>query len=170
VSLKKHLLFVLFVCQAFPLQVYVRCFAWMRYACVFPTHSTAHMNYITLGTAVIGADNNLHLILPEGIFPLAGTSGSSQVTSVLTPISQVHPNTVSVRQMYHPAAVIPLQRYRTTAPMLIPAPARKPSLASAFALSHSSPAAFAAPQAAVYTAVKVRRETGSFGWEPIIYF
>ncbi|TNN60163.1 putative exonuclease GOR [Liparis tanakae] len=118
-----------------------------------PVHH-AHMNYISLGTAVIGADNNLHLILPEGIFPLPGTSGSSHVTSVLTPISQVHPNTVSVRQMYHPAAAISLQRYRTTAPMLIPAPARKPSLASAFASSHSSPAAFAAPPAAVHTAVK----------------
>ncbi|XP_034396655.1 RNA exonuclease 1 homolog [Cyclopterus lumpus] len=114
----------------------------------------AHMNYISLGTAVIGADNNLHLILPEGIFPLPGTSSSSQVTSVLTPISQVHTSTLAVRQMYHPAAVMPLQRYRTTAPVLIPAPARKPSLASAFASSHSSPAAFAAPQAAVHTAVK----------------
>uniref|UniRef100_A0A8C2YVE0 Exonuclease domain-containing protein n=1 Tax=Cyclopterus lumpus TaxID=8103 RepID=A0A8C2YVE0_CYCLU len=112
------------------------------------------MNYISLGTAVIGADNNLHLILPEGIFPLPGTSSSSQVTSVLTPISQVHTSTLAVRQMYHPAAVMPLQRYRTTAPVLIPAPARKPSLASAFASSHSSPAAFAAPQAAVHTAVK----------------
>ncbi|XP_068422495.1 RNA exonuclease 1 homolog isoform X2 [Clinocottus analis] len=111
----------------------------------------AHMNYISLGTAVIGADNNLHLILPEGIFPLPVTSSSSQVTSVLTPIGQVHTGSVAMRQMYHPPAVMPLQRYRTTAPVLIPAPSRKPSMASACASSHSSPVAFAAPQAAVHT-------------------
>uniref|UniRef100_A0AAQ4RSK3 Exonuclease domain-containing protein n=1 Tax=Gasterosteus aculeatus aculeatus TaxID=481459 RepID=A0AAQ4RSK3_GASAC len=111
----------------------------------------AHMNYISLGTAVIGVDNNLHLILPEGLFPLPASSGSGHVTSVLTPISQVTTSAVAVRQMYHAPAVTPLQRYRTTAPVLIPAPARKPSLASAFA---SSPAASAAPQAAVHAAVK----------------
>ncbi|XP_031705348.1 RNA exonuclease 1 homolog isoform X2 [Anarrhichthys ocellatus] len=112
----------------------------------------AHMNYISLGTAVIGADNNLHLILPEGIFPLPITSTCSQVTSVLTPFSQVHTSSVAVRQMYHTPALTPLQRYRTTAPVLIPAPARKPSLTSA--LSHSSPAASTIPQAAVHTTVK----------------
>lgn len=151
-NLKQH--------KTFP-QAYVKCFAWMRYppyVCVFfvlffLSHSTAHMNYISLGTAVIGVDNNLHLILPEGLFPLPASSGSGHVTSVLTPISQVTTSAVAVRQMYHPPAVTPLQRYRTTAPVLIPAPARKPSLASAFA---SSPAASAAPQAAVHAAVKVR--------------
>ncbi|KAL6114778.1 uncharacterized protein ACO6RY_05461 [Pungitius sinensis] len=116
----------------------------------------AHVNYISLGTAVIGVDNNLHLILPEGIFPLpvSSSASSGQVASVLTPISHVTTSGVAVRQMYHGPAVTPLQRYRTTAPVLIPAPARKPSLASAFASSHSSPAASAAPQAAVHAAVK----------------
>ncbi|XP_037632608.1 RNA exonuclease 1 homolog isoform X3 [Sebastes umbrosus] len=113
------------------------------------------LNYISLRTAVIGADNNLHYILPEGMFPLPVTSSSSQVTSVLTPISQVHTSSVAVRQMYHPIAVTPVQRYRTTAPVLIPAPARKPSLTSAFASAHSSPAASSTtPQAAVHTPVK----------------
>lgn len=126
-------------------------------ACVFLFYSTVCMNYISLRTAVIGADNNLHYILPEGMFPLPVTSSSSQVTSVLTPISQVHTGSVAVRQMYHPIAVTPVQRYRTTAPVLIPAPARKPSLTSAFASAHSSPAASSTtPQAAVHTPVKVR--------------
>uniref|UniRef100_A0A8C9Y0M3 Zgc:152968 n=1 Tax=Sander lucioperca TaxID=283035 RepID=A0A8C9Y0M3_SANLU len=62
-----------------------------------------------------------------------------QVTSVLTPLSQVYTSTAAVRQMYHPPAVTPVQRYRTTAPVLIPAPARKPSLNSAFSSAHSSP-------------------------------
>ncbi|XP_029294914.1 RNA exonuclease 1 homolog isoform X2 [Cottoperca gobio] len=113
----------------------------------------AYMNYISLGTAVIGVGNNLHLILPEGTFPLPITS--SQVTSVLTPISQVHTGTVAVRQIYHPPSLTPLQRYRTTAPVLIPAPARKPSLTSAFAAVHSSTTASAAPQAAVHPTLKL---------------
>uniref|UniRef100_G3PL37 Exonuclease domain-containing protein n=1 Tax=Gasterosteus aculeatus aculeatus TaxID=481459 RepID=G3PL37_GASAC len=100
------------------------------YVCVFfvlffLSHSTAHMNYISLGTAVIGVDNNLHLILPEGLFPLPASSGSGHVTSVLTPISQVTTSAVAVRQMYHAPAVTPLQRYRTTAPVLIPCEAAK---------------------------------------------
>ncbi|XP_068576791.1 LOW QUALITY PROTEIN: RNA exonuclease 1 homolog [Cebidichthys violaceus] len=112
----------------------------------------AHMNYISLGTAVIGVDNNLHLILPEGLFPLPVTSASSQVASVLTPNqSGAHEHRRRETNVPCPAATPP-QRYRTTAPVLIPAPARKPSLT--FALSHSSPAASAAPQAAVHTAVK----------------
>lgn len=127
-------------------------------ACVFLSHSTAYINYIPLGTAVIEVGHNLHLILPEGAFPLPVTSTSSPVTSVLTPISQVHTSAVAVRQMYRPPAVTPVQRYRTTAPVLIPAPARKPSLTSAFASAHSSPATSATPQAAVHAAVKVRKQ------------
>ncbi|XP_035864920.1 RNA exonuclease 1 homolog isoform X3 [Sander lucioperca] len=114
----------------------------------------AYMNYVSLGTAVIGVGNNLHLILPEGTFPLPVTSGSSQVTSVLTPLSQVYTSTAAVRQMYHPPAVTPVQRYRTTAPVLIPAPARKPSLNSAFSSAHSSPAVSTTPLAAVHSTVK----------------
>ncbi|XP_044051335.1 RNA exonuclease 1 homolog isoform X3 [Siniperca chuatsi] len=113
----------------------------------------AYYNYIPLGPAVIEVGNNLHLILPEGTFPLPVTSSSSQVTSVLTPISQVHMNAVAVKQTYHSPAVTPVQRYRTTAPVLIPAPARKPSLTSAFALAHSNPAV-STPQAAVHATVK----------------
>ncbi|XP_049907406.1 RNA exonuclease 1 homolog isoform X3 [Epinephelus moara] len=114
----------------------------------------AYMNYISLGPAVIEVGNNLHLILPEGTYPLPVTSSSSQVTSVLTPVSQVQMSTGAVRQMYHPPALTPVQRYRTTAPVLIPAPTRKPSLTSASAASHSSPTASATPQAAVHTQVK----------------
>ncbi|XP_039658735.1 RNA exonuclease 1 homolog isoform X3 [Perca fluviatilis] len=114
----------------------------------------AYMNYVSLGTAVIGVGNNLHFILPEGTFPLPVTSSSSQVTSVLTPLSQVYPSTAAVRQMCHPPAVTPVQRYRTTAPVLIPAPARKPSLNSAFSSAHSSPAVSTTPLAAVHSTVK----------------
>lgn len=124
-------------------------------ACVFLSYHTAYMNYLSFGTAVIEVGNNLHLILPEGAFPLSATSSSSPVTSVLTPVSPVHMSSVSVKQTYHPAAVTPLQRYRATAPLLIPAPIRKPMLTSAAA--HSSPAASTQP-AAHAAADKVRLE------------
>ncbi|XP_034728978.1 RNA exonuclease 1 homolog isoform X3 [Etheostoma cragini] len=118
-----------------------------------PVQNT-YMNYISLGTAVIGVGNNLHLILPEGTFPLPVTSSSSQVTSVLTPLSHVYTSTAAVRQIYNPTAVTPVQRYRTTAPVLIPAPARKPSLSSALSSAHSSPAVSTTPLAAVHSTVK----------------
>lgn len=121
----------------------------------FLCYSTAYMNYISLGTAVIGVGNNLHLILPEGTFPLPVTSSSSQVTSVLTPISHLPTSYGAVRQMYHLPAVTPMQRYRTTAPVLIPAPPRKPSLTSAFAATLSSPAASTTSQTAVHAGLKV---------------
>lgn len=124
--------------------------------CAFVLCFTAYMNYIPLGTAVIGVGNNLHLILPEGAFPLPVSS--SPVTSVLTPISQVQTSCVAVKQMYHPPVVNPLHRYRTTAPVLIPALARKPSLTSALGSAHSIPAAPTPPQAAV----KVRRNKQPF--------
>ncbi|XP_033973498.1 uncharacterized protein zgc:152968 isoform X6 [Trematomus bernacchii] len=117
-----------------------------------PVQNT-YMNYISLGTAVIGVGNNLHLILPEGTFPLPVTS--SQVTSVLTPISHLPTSYGAVRQMYHLPAVTPMQRYRTTAPVLIPAPARKPSLTSAFAATLSSPAASTTSQTAVHAGLKL---------------
>ncbi|KAF3851352.1 hypothetical protein F7725_013124 [Dissostichus mawsoni] len=119
-----------------------------------PVQNT-YMNYISLGTAVIGVGNNLHLILPEGTFPLPVTSSSSQVTSVLTPISHLPTSYGAVRPMYHLPAVTPMQRYRTTAPVLIPAPARKPSLTSAFAATLSSPAASSTFQTAVHAGLKL---------------
>ncbi|KAM9360189.1 RNA exonuclease 1 homolog [Symphorus nematophorus] len=118
----------------------------------------AYVNYIPLGTAVIEVGNNLRLILPEGTFPLPVTSSSSPVTSVLAQISQVQASAVAVKQTYHPSAVTPVQRYRTTAPVLIPAPARKPSLTSAFVSSHSSPAASTTPQAAPVKPVPTKRK------------
>ncbi|XP_042343657.1 RNA exonuclease 1 homolog [Plectropomus leopardus] len=114
----------------------------------------AHMNCVSLGTAVIEVGSNLHLILPEGTFPLPVTSTSSQVTSVLTPISHMQTSTGAARQMYHPPAVTTVQRYRTMAPFLIPALARKPSLPAASAAAHSTSAVSTAPQAPVYTPVK----------------
>uniref|UniRef100_UPI0037E97160 RNA exonuclease 1 homolog n=1 Tax=Semicossyphus pulcher TaxID=241346 RepID=UPI0037E97160 len=113
----------------------------------------AYVNYIPLGTAVINVGNNLHLILPEGAFPLPVASSSSQLTSVLTPITQVHMNPVTVKQTYHQAVLTPVQRYRTTAPMLIPPQARKPSLTSALAAAQSSQAA-CVTQAALHANVK----------------
>lgn len=106
------------------------------------------MNYIPLGTAVIDMGNNLHLILPEGAFPLPVASSSSPVTSVLTPISQAHTSTLTVKQAYFPPAVTTLQRYRTATSMLIPAPAREPSLTTAFASAQPNPSALTAPQPA----------------------
>ncbi|KAM7019119.1 uncharacterized protein LKV04_009733 [Tautogolabrus adspersus] len=113
----------------------------------------AYINYIPLGTAMINVGNNLQLILPEGAFPLPVTSSSSQVTSVLTPITQVYTNPVTVKHTYLPPVLNHVHRYSTTAPMLIPAQARKPTFNSAFALAHASPAA-SAPKAAVHSTVK----------------
>lgn len=105
------------------------------------------MNYIPLGSAVIEVGSNLHLILPQGAFPLPLNESLSSVTSVLTPISQVQTSAVAVKNTYHQPAVTPVQRYRTTAPVLIPAPTRKPPHTSASA--HLSPAASSVSQAAV---------------------
>ncbi|CAG5925144.1 unnamed protein product [Menidia menidia] len=88
----------------------------------------AYLNHIPVGTAVIEVGNSLHLILPHGSFPVTSTAAS-----VLTPVSQVHPSPVPVRQTHHPPTVTPLPRYRSTAPVLITAPARRPALSSAFA-------------------------------------
>uniref|UniRef100_A0A3B4ZP67 Uncharacterized LOC103375798 n=1 Tax=Stegastes partitus TaxID=144197 RepID=A0A3B4ZP67_9TELE len=110
-------------------------------ACTFLSHPAGYLNYVPLGTAVIEVGNNLHLILPEGAFPLPVTSSPSPPTTVLTPVSRVHPSAFTVKQTYHPPAATPVQRYHSTAPVLIPAPARKPSLTPAFASAslHLSP-------------------------------
>ncbi|XP_055367774.1 RNA exonuclease 1 homolog isoform X2 [Betta splendens] len=102
----------------------------------------AYMNYIPLGTTVINMGNNLHLILPEGAFPVPVASTSSPVTPVLTPISQVHTSTLAVKQAYFPPAVATVQRFRTAAPVLIPVPAREP----AFVPAQSSASVLTAPQ------------------------
>uniref|UniRef100_A0A3Q3IJU6 Exonuclease domain-containing protein n=1 Tax=Monopterus albus TaxID=43700 RepID=A0A3Q3IJU6_MONAL len=83
--------------------------------------SVTYMNYIPFGTAVIDMGSNLHLILPESSFSLPVSSSSSPITSILTPITPVHPSTVAVIQTQCSPAVTPVQRYRTTAPVLIPA-------------------------------------------------
>lgn len=124
--------------------------------------STAFMNCIPLATTVIDVGNNLHLIIPECTFPVAASS--SPVTSVLTPIGRVQTSTVTIKQPYHPAALNPLQRCRTTAPILIPAMARKPSVSPAFAATHSSPAASTAAPSAVHVPAKVRRKKKNFCW------
>ncbi|XP_073322012.1 uncharacterized protein [Pagrus major] len=123
-----------------------------------PVHvQNAYVNYIPLGTAVIGMGNNLHLILPQGTFPLPVTSSSCPVTSVLTPISQVQTNAVAMKQTYYPPAATTVQRYRTTAPVLIPAQARKPSLT--FASAHSSQATSSTiPTAATVKPVPTKRK------------
>ncbi|XP_041642485.1 RNA exonuclease 1 homolog isoform X2 [Cheilinus undulatus] len=115
----------------------------------------AAMNYIPLGTAMIDMGSNVHLILPEGTFPLSVTSSSSQVTSVLTPITQVYTSPVTVKQAYNPPLLNPVQRYRTTAPVLIPAQVRKPTFNSTSALAHPSPVSCAPQSAASSTAKTV---------------
>ncbi|XP_039906396.1 RNA exonuclease 1 homolog isoform X1 [Simochromis diagramma] len=95
----------------------------------------AFVNYIPLGPAVIEVGNNLHLILPDGAFPVPISSNSNPVTPVLTPINQVHTRALAIKQTYHPHAVTPMhpmQRCRLAAPVLIPAVARKPLLNSTF--------------------------------------
>ncbi|XP_037834592.1 RNA exonuclease 1 homolog isoform X4 [Kryptolebias marmoratus] len=120
-----------------------------------PAHS-AYLNYIPVGTAVIEVGNNLHLILPQGSFPLSVASTSSPVTSVLTPVNQVHPSLVSVKQPNNPPAVTVLPRYRSAAPVLIAAPARRPVLGSAFSSTLHSTAAPTTSQAPVQAAAKLR--------------
>ncbi|XP_071753731.2 uncharacterized protein LOC139910365 [Centroberyx gerrardi] len=101
------------------------------------TIQNGYMNCIPVGATVIEVGNNLHLILPEGVYPLPITSITSPVTSVLTPIAPVH-------------------RYRPTLPVPVPAPGRKSSLTSSsvFASAHASPATSSAPQAAVHVPAK----------------
>ncbi|KAK5611110.1 hypothetical protein CRENBAI_022021 [Crenichthys baileyi] len=116
----------------------------------------AYLNCIPFGTAVVEVGNNVHLILPQGSFPLSVTSTSSPVTSVLTPVSRVHPNPDSFKQTNAPAAVTALPRYRSTAPVLIAAPARRPALNSAFASTslQSTVGVSTSFQAAAQAAVK----------------
>ncbi|XP_047237514.1 RNA exonuclease 1 homolog isoform X2 [Girardinichthys multiradiatus] len=116
----------------------------------------AYLNYIPFGTAVVEVGNNMHLILPQGSFPLSVTSTSSPVASVLTTVSQVHPKPDTFKQTNAPAAVTPLPRYRSTAPVLIAAPARRPALNSAFASTSLQPTVGVSTgfQAAAQAAVK----------------
>lgn len=121
---------------------------------MFLSYPTGCVNYVRLGTAVINVGNNLHLILPEGTFPVAPSPGP--VPSVLTPIGRVQMSPSTVTQTCHPPAVTATQRCRTPTAVLIPALARKPLPTPAFALAHSSPASLAVPPPAVHSAVKVR--------------
>lgn len=109
------------------------------------------MNCIPLGAAVIEVGNNLHLILPDDAFPVS--SSSNPVNSVLTPIGHMQTSTLTMKQACSLPAITPLQRSRTTAPILIPALARK-SLTSTLAGTHAGPAAPVSASAAM--AVKVR--------------
>lgn len=97
----------------------------MHHLCLGPT--TACINYLSMATAVIEVGNNLQLILPEGAFPLP--------QRVLTPVCQLRTSTGVNPQTYHPAAVAPVQRFRTSTPVLFPAPAQKPFLMPAVAQS-----------------------------------
>ncbi|XP_068616997.1 RNA exonuclease 1 homolog [Brachionichthys hirsutus] len=98
----------------------------------------AYMNCIPVGTTVIEVGNNLHFILPGGAFALPIASGSVPATSLLTPVRPVQASAVAVKQTYHPPAVSSVQRHRTSAPLIIPAPVRKPTLTSSSA--HLNPA------------------------------
>uniref|UniRef100_A0A3B3ZTJ9 RNA exonuclease 1 homolog-like domain-containing protein n=1 Tax=Periophthalmus magnuspinnatus TaxID=409849 RepID=A0A3B3ZTJ9_9GOBI len=100
--------------------------------------------YIPLGATVIDVGNNLHLVLPEGTFPVSNSSGqvtsvltpittvnTDQVTSVLTPITPVNTHSVTIRQACHPSA--PTQQRRTSQPVIIPPLARRPVMATTIA-------------------------------------
>lgn len=126
--------------------------------------SIAFVNYIPLGPAVIEVGNNLHLILPDGAFPVPISSNSNPVTPVLTPINQVHTRALAIKQTYHPHAVTPMhpmQRCRLAAPVLIPAVARKPLLNSTFtsASLRSSSTISTVPQNSGQASAKVRTST-----------
>ncbi|XP_019741088.1 putative exonuclease GOR [Hippocampus comes] len=78
------------------------------------------VKYIPMGSAVLNVDNNMRLILPPGTLPPNSTS--SEVTPVLTPITQVCLGPITGKTLS-----VPAQTYRSTAPLLIPAAARRPS-------------------------------------------
>ncbi|CAJ1069304.1 RNA exonuclease 1 homolog isoform X2 [Xyrichtys novacula] len=100
---------------------------------------SAQTTCIPIGTAVVNVGNNLHLILPTS----ARAFTPSQGYSVLTPLMKGHTGPVTVKQTYHTPLLTPVQRSRTTAPVLIPAQAQKPSLNFASAAAHSGPASSA---------------------------
>lgn len=110
------------------------------------------MNCLPVGTAVIEVGNNLHLILSKGAFPVPASS--SAVTTVLTPIGHVQTIAGPVKENYLLPAIAAAQRCRTAATVLIPAPARRPALASAFPPAHSAPAAPTAAPAS-HASIKV---------------
>ncbi|KAM9821978.1 RNA exonuclease 1 homolog isoform 2-T2 [Syngnathus typhle] len=99
----------------------------------------ACVNNIPPGSAIINVGVNLHLILPQGTLPLNSTSNA--VTSVLTPITQVHlgsDKNVSLSAPMH----------RSTAPLLIPAIPRRRCHPSA-AVSLPTPASETSSQVSV---------------------
>lgn len=101
-----------------------------------PTNPAQYVSYIPVGATLINMGNNLHLVLPEGTFPV--TDGSSRITSVLTPISQVNtcPITikpVTIKPPCHPT--VPSQQKRPMPPVIIPPLARRPASASSAAAS-----------------------------------
>uniref|UniRef100_A0A3P8W6A9 RNA exonuclease 1 homolog-like domain-containing protein n=1 Tax=Cynoglossus semilaevis TaxID=244447 RepID=A0A3P8W6A9_CYNSE len=92
--------------------VYCSSFSCMIICIFFCLLPKACTNYLPLGTAVTDVGNNLHLILPEGTFPLPMSSANSPVTSVLTPVGHVpQSNSLGVKQICLRAAVTPVQRY-----------------------------------------------------------
>ncbi|XP_076007239.1 uncharacterized protein LOC143001493 [Genypterus blacodes] len=128
-----------------------------------PATQNASMSYISLGTGVIKVGHNLHLILPEGTFPLSVASGVSSpgtpvftsvtpalttVTSVLTPIAQVLKSPLVPKPKYQAVA----HRYCTAPPIIIPPLGRKPCLTSAFA---SSPVGSSGSQPAAHVPAKL---------------
>ncbi|XP_071402351.1 RNA exonuclease 1 homolog [Centroberyx affinis] len=84
------------------------------------TIQNSYMNCIPVGATMIEVGDNLHLILPEGAYPLPITSITGPVTSVLTPIAPVHTSPVTPIHVYHPASVAPVHRYRPTLPVPVP--------------------------------------------------
>ncbi|XP_061622993.1 putative exonuclease GOR isoform X2 [Phyllopteryx taeniolatus] len=82
------------------------------------TQRNAYINYVPVGSAVLNVGDNLRLILPQGTLPI--TSTSSDVTSVLTPITQLGLAPINAKP-----GTTSAQKYRPTTPLLIPAAARR---------------------------------------------
>ncbi|KAM4615799.1 uncharacterized protein ACJ7VT_008814 [Polymixia lowei] len=95
-----------------------------------------YMNCIPVGTAMIQVGNNLHFILPEGSYPLPTASITGPITSVLTPITPVHPSPLTPIHAYPPATAPPVYRHRLAAPVHLPGHAS--SFSAVSALPHSS--------------------------------
>ncbi|XP_051922876.1 RNA exonuclease 1 homolog isoform X2 [Hippocampus zosterae] len=112
--------------------------------------------YIRVGSAVLNVDNNLRLILPQGTLPPYSTS--SEVTPVFTPITQVCLGPITRKTLS-----VPAQTYRSTASLLIPAAARRPSqsysVVSVPTATSKTPSQAAMKPGAVKRKVKQQSET-----------
>ncbi|KAK7934340.1 hypothetical protein WMY93_005236 [Mugilogobius chulae] len=109
--------------------------------CSVTAKPAPYVTHLSVGATVIDVGNNLHLVLPEGTFPMSDSSG--QVTSVLTPITPDNANSVSsVPTPVRPANTANInmkracpsstqsQQRRNSQPVIIPPLAHRPVTAA----------------------------------------